>query len=390
MVLGCASATHHGRDQIRRLSAQARRRGVHLIGADTPANVRQATPGLFDELVELPVFDAEGCRAWAAARPRIDAALTFREMCVEPLAALCRELGIAGNDPRAAHLVRHKDLARERLRAAGLPQPPVLRVRARRDAVAFMARTGPGPWIVKPPDGVGSAGVLLVRDDAELPPATGEPFLIETFVDGSEHSAEGVCVDGVPRVLAITEKFRTDRFVSTGQRMPARLGEGTAREAAEAVERALRVVGITRGIFHVEFFATGQGVVLGEMHARPGGDFLPALTEGTRPGLELYGTLMDDLLGDGVAAFPEPVAAAGVDYLLLRRGRVRSVDGWASVRRDASVIAAHLDVRPGDEVRPVRSYLDRHGVVAVTGPDADAVEGTLARLRRTFRVVIER
>jgi hypothetical protein len=315
-------------------------------------------------------------------------------MCVEPVAAISQELGVAGNDPAAVHVIRRKDLARERLREVGLPQPRTLLTADPQGAAKFMARTGPGPWIVKPRAGVASEGVSLVRDAHEIPAAlerleAGVPFLIETFVCGQECSAEGICVGGVPRVLATTEKFRTPRFVSTGHRVPAGLDDPTEREAKAAVERALVAIGITRGIFHVEFWVTATGIVLGELHVRPGGDFIPALTEHSRPGLELYGTLMDDLLGNGVGTLPGLEAAAGVEYLFLQPGRVRSVKGWSTIPRDQSVIAAYLDVHPGDHVRPVRSYADRHGVVAVMASSRNDVEAALARLMQAFHVDIE-
>ncbi|MCC5698874.1 hypothetical protein LH612_37635, partial [Klebsiella pneumoniae] len=55
LVVGCASSTPHGRDQMRRLSAQARRRGIALVGADTPRNLAAMDPGLVDELVAFDV-----------------------------------------------------------------------------------------------------------------------------------------------------------------------------------------------------------------------------------------------------------------------------------------------------------------------------------------------
>lgn len=394
LLLGCASPTPHGRDQMRRLSRQARRRGVHLIGADTPENLRLAPTDLVDEVIELPVHDVAACRLWAATRPRLDAVLTYREMCVEPVAAISDELGIAGNDPQSAYLIRHKDLARTRLREAGLAQPATLLTDDPRQTVAFMAQTGTGPWIVKPRAGMGSAGVSLVKHVDDLPAAMaalgGEiPFLVETYVSGREYSAEGLMIGSVPYPLAITEKFTNAGFVETGHRVPADLDEATSQQARESVERALVAAGITRGIFHVEFWVTGDGVVLGELHARPGGDFIHALVEQSRPGLELYGTLIDDLLGNGCARIPDQTAAGGADYLFLPPGRVRSVHGWDEVLRDPAVIGANLSIKPGDRIEAVTSSSNRHGVIAVTGADREQVDGKLADLARVLRVDVE-
>jgi hypothetical protein len=227
----------------------------------------------------------------------------------------------------------------------------------------------------------------------DIPPALGKlgssaPFLVETFISGREYSAEGICTSGAPQVLAITEKFTTDSFVEIGHRVPAGLDNATAREARATVELAVSAVGITRGIFHVEFWITENGIILGELHARPGGDFIHALVEHSRPGLELYGTLIDDLLNRDSPAFPKQTAAAGVEYLILPPGRVRSIQGWDTIPQDQSVIAAHLEVRPGDPVHPVASSADRHGVVVVEAPTRGEVDAVLSRLTETFHIDI--
>ncbi len=132
----------------------------------------------------------------------------------------------------------------------------------------------------------------------------GRSFLVETFVTGEEFSAEGVMVGGVPQVLALVRKCIDERFTEVSHRTPAGLDEATDRAARDAVAGALTAVGITRGIFHVEFWVTGSGIVLGELHDRPGGDYIHALVEHTHPGLELYGMLIDDLLGRPPLPYP--------------------------------------------------------------------------------------
>uniref|UniRef100_UPI0024094B04 ATP-grasp domain-containing protein n=1 Tax=Saccharopolyspora rectivirgula TaxID=28042 RepID=UPI0024094B04 len=289
---------------------------------------------------------------------------------------LADELGVAGNDQSAVRTIRAKDLCRRKLRESGFAQPHCRVVRNRTEAEALMADTGPGPWIVKPRSGMGSTGVSLVDSNATLPEAinrvAGEAcFLIETYVPGREFSAEGVMLGGEPRVLALTAKSTGSGFVETGHRMPADLDEPTATRAQDQVERALCAVGLSHGIFHVEFWVDGDSIVLGEVHARPGGDFIHAMVEHVRPGLELYGLLIDDLLGNPAPSLPAPSRAAGVEYLVLAPGEVRSVEGWEQVARSPEVLAAELNVRPGDRITTVRGSADRHGFL-VFGADTSS------------------
>ncbi|MBB4893662.1 biotin carboxylase [Streptomyces olivoverticillatus] len=387
LVLGIAGMPPWGQDQIRRLAAQARRRGVALVGADTPDLLHAASAAelaLFDDVVHLDVHSPQACRSWAAAtRPEVDAVATVRELSVLPAAVVAEELGLCGNSPEAVSRVRNKDLCRRRLREAGFPQPLSVLCRDAEDARRFLRDTGPGPWIVKPRDGLASIGVSRIDHPDQLPgalarlavpsgampsPAAATGFLMETFVTGDEYSAEGILLRGVPHVLALTRKTVTEGFISTSQQVPSGLDEATARAAGDAVARGLTAVGITHGIFHVELWVTSSGIVLGEFHCRGGGDYIHALIEHTRPGLELYGTLVDDLLGRAPEPLPASSGAARVQFLFAPPGRLRAVRGWEEVIRHPSVLAAHLHVSPGDVIARHKDSFTRSAVF-VTGTE---------------------
>ena len=387
LVLGCTAATPWTRDQLVRLQAQSR--GVTLVGADTPAALTQ--PSFVDETVAFDVHDPAASRAWARGRTDIDAVLTVQELCVEATAAVADELGLPGNTPAVVHRIRTKDLCRERLRSAGFAQPRVAVCTTRAEAESFM-REHRGPWVVKPRDGFGSTGVSLVHDTADLstalaalrnlsaslgkfgvhPSAGDRSFLIETFVRGREFSAEGVLLGGAPRVLAVTEKRTNAEFIETGHRV-APLTDPALGAAADTVARAITAAGVTHGAFHAEFWLTDDGgVVLGEIHARPGGDYIHALVEHTRPGLELYALMVDDLLGRTPAPIPPQTRSASTDFLLLPPGRLRAIHGWPAVTTHPAVLAAELWVSPGDDIAPITDNLDRHGVLVTTGEDVRA------------------
>lgn len=399
LVMGSTAMTPWGRDQIRRLSRQARRRGARLLGADTPENLRAAPEeqhSLVDDVVELDVHDPAACRAWAArTRPRVDAVLTIRELSVLPTAVVCDELGLRGNTPEAVTLIRNKDLCRQRLREAGFAQPLTELCKDAADAERFMDGTGPGPWIVKPRDGLASIGVSRVDRPEQLagalakfaaPPAAmgslppSPYFLVETYVEGEEYSAEGVVTGGVPRVLALTRKGMAHGFVEVSQRVPAGLDAATASAAGEAVAGALTAAGVRHGVFHVEFWVTAAGIVLGELHDRGGGDYIHALVEHTRPGLELYGTLVDDLLGRGAGPLPGAAGAARAEFLVAPPGRLRAVRGWDEIGRHPAVIAAHLQVAPGDTIGAAKDSYTRSAVFVAGGDSPDDIDALVTGL----------
>ncbi|MGH3248486.1 MAG: ATP-grasp domain-containing protein [Trebonia sp.] len=369
LVLGNCSSSAHGADEMSRLAHQAHARGLHVIGADTAGHIAAASSPA-DEQVILDVYDPHACEAWAQAnRGRIKAVFTYREMCVESAAVSAAALGLPGNRPSVIATIRNKDKCRGMLAAAGFPQPEFLLVEAMQEVLAFAARTKP-PWIIKPRDGMGSSGIRLARTPDELVSAcvetqTSGRSVIETFVDGTEYSAEGIFVDGRPHVLALTAKQTGTGFIEVSHELPAPMEKETHALCEATIKGALRTVDLTHGIFHAEFWLTPNGPVMGEIHARPGGDFLHALVEYIRPGLELFGMALDDSLGRSAARIPSASCNAAIRYLMLPPGRVRSVRGWSKAASHPSVLAANLEVGAGDMLSSPQSSADRHGFIAV-------------------------
>lgn len=379
-VLGNCSSSAHGADEMSRLTRQAHARGLRVIGADTADHAATA-PSPADEQVILDVYDPHACEEWARSnRGRIEAVFTYREMCVQSAAVAADALGLPGNDPCAVETIRNKDKCRTKLTAAGFPQPEFLLAASVQEALAFAARTRP-PWIIKPRDGMGSSGVMLAGTSDELVSACAgvqpaSKFVVETYVAGAEYSAEGIFACGEPHVLALTAKQTGHGFIEVAHEVPAPMTKETRVLCESIVTDALRTVGLTHGIFHAEFWVTHDGPVMGEIHARPGGDFLHALVEHIRPGLELFGTVLDDLTGKGAASAPPVSRTAGIRYLMLPPGRIRSVQGWAEAARHPAVLAAHLAVEPGDAISAPQDSASRNGFIAV-GLQREAEPGPL-------------
>jgi biotin carboxylase len=294
------------------------------------------------------------------------------------------------------HRIRTKDACRRALAAAGFPQPAVRLCADAREAEAFL-RTSAGPWIVKPRDAMGSVGVSLVRGLTGLPAALDllpdtRPFLVEQYVDGPEFSVEGAFLDGEPAILAVTakEKVAPPHFVEIGHVMPAPLPAPVREEVERCVGGALRTLGLRTGGFHVEVWLTPDGVVLGEVHGRFGGDWIHRMLEHIVPGLDLFGLLCDDMLPGAHPRRPAPtplvpVRGAAVRFLTPPPGKLVAVEGWERILAHPDVLHAELTVREGDVIRPVRRSGDRAGHLLVGAADAERARRLARELADSVR-----
>ncbi|WP_159026414.1 ATP-grasp domain-containing protein [Streptomyces vietnamensis] len=406
LILGGAApaGAGHGRDLSLRALTQFKARGSRIVVTDTAEALAAAPEYAFlaDETHAVDYTDPEACVAWALAyaeRHPVDAVTGFREYSVVAVAEVAAALGLAGNRPELVRTVRTKDLCRLALNDLGFRQPAVSLCSSTADIEDFLARHG-GPAVVKPRDAAGSEGVVRVDGPGEAAAALAlaggggdsGPVLVEEFVTGPEFSVEGVFAGGTPYALAVTGKILAPgTFVEAGHVTPVELADGRHEEITHEATRALKALGLTHGIFHVECWLTAEGPVLGEVHVRPGGDWLHAMVEWAHPGLELLGCLHDDLLGLAVSLPGRPVRGAAVRFVLPEAGVVTAIDGWETVAAHDGLIHAELALAPGDTVVTAASSGDRVGTVCLgaesTRAAADRVEALLAGLRvRTVRI----
>lgn len=382
LFLGGSSPLGSSMDVGRLVLGQARARGfrTHLTQTAAGLDSTAAVAALADAVSAVDPEDAEECIRWARARradgERFDIVLGMRDSVLLSAAESAAALGALSNTPRSVVNARMKDRCRIALAAAGFPQPEVCLCRDLEEAAAFLASSC-GPWVVKPRDGTASIGVRKVTSAQDLLTAVaglpdGGPFLVEQFVEGNEFSVEGVFLDGMPKVLAVTakEKLPPPHFVEIGHVLPAELPDATREEIEDAVGDAVLALGLRVGLFHAELWVTEGGVVLGEVHPRPGGDWLHLMLSYAIPGLELFGLVFDDVLRRRPRRDLAPTRAAAARFLAPCPGQLVRVDGWDAVVGHPSVLHAELAVGIGAQLGPVRQSADRAGVVVVGAASA--------------------
>lgn len=402
LLIGGGGASAYGIYCCERVIRAARALGAAVeIADDAPQleHVREVHPDI--PVWPVPHEDIGACVAIAEARheelgERLVAVTSFREMAVAATAAAAAAIGVAWNDPEAVATVRSKSKCRETLRAAGFAQPACYPLDGADAALTFL-EAHPGEWISKPDCAFGSQGVGIVsgnRDSrAQLEwAASFGPLLLEEVVVGTEYSAEGFCRDGVPHVVALTEKRVTPRphFAEIGAVVPASLDAGLAEIARRDVVRALTVAGITHSSFHVEFWVTPQReVVLGELHARPAGDYVPTLVE-AYCGIDLFGAALAELLGGEAAVDANPPGAGAIRVVAPQQaGEVRWVGDSDAVATASDLLAFELVVGPGDSVGEARSSSDRLAIVAASGNDGAGAERRALELAGRLEFVVE-
>jgi phosphoribosylaminoimidazole carboxylase (NCAIR synthetase) len=401
VALGAGGPKSHVADWSSRLITEAGKRGDKLVivdRADNLASVPAAHPAIAAS-VEADFANVDAVRA--ALVPylgKTDAVIGFREYSLLPTAILAREYGTPWNNVQAVETCRHKDQTRELLHSQGFNQPSVRRFASRADALGYLGSLR-SPVIVKPRDAFGSQGVCLVRSPGEIPSAVDQGFsfsseiLVEDYVVGSEYSVEGVFVNGTPQILASTKKTVTPppRFVELQHEQPSNLAPETESLLHTTVVSAVSAVGLTHSLFHVEAWVTDSGeIVCGEVHGRVGGDWIHALTSYRRPGLEIFGVVLDDVLGRAVELPPLDTSRAATSVVVqASSGRVVAVGGVPRLPDGAILLAEDWSLGVGDEVSALNDSFGRAAILVIGAETCSVLNDAVRKVRDSVVITSE-
>jgi biotin carboxylase len=366
------------------LLRRARAGGVFVIAADRDP----AAPGFqFAQRRALISAEDEQGIARLADAERVDGIVAPGiDWPVAIAARVAARLGLPHPlSPETAALATVKLRQRERLDAAGVPQPRWRMVRAGDEPPEL-------PCVVKPPDRQGQRGLSVVRDRRDLQPAIERALaasrlgscLVEELVDGPEVTVNAFSVAGRFHALTVTDRLLADPpafGVALAHAWPS------AQRGAEVAEAAVTALGITDGPSYTQVRIGPHGPRVMEVAARLGGGHDAELCE-LALGVDLYALAIDAALGrplDVPAAEPR-VGGACVRFLVAPVGTLREVEGVAEASRMPGIAEVRVYRRPGHEFGPLRAGSDRAGAVLAVGDDRD---DALARAgRAAARIVL--
>ena len=410
--------------QIRSFGDAAERLGVRLVCASDRCD--QLEDPWWDGAIPVRFHDNQGSVQTvleACSHTPPDGIIAVGDRPVTLAAHLAAALRLEGHPPEAVEATRNKFAFRTALKAASLPTPWFEQLPLATDA-AERARSLPYPVVLKPLALSGSRGVIRVDDAAQFVAAfervrcilespdvrverdaAHEMAIVEGFVPGREFAVEGLLDRGVLRVLAIFDKpdpLDGPFFEETIYVTPSRVPAAVQARLVEAVEAAVRCLGLHHGPIHAEcrmtpgstaeLDASTETYVL-EVAARPIGGLCSSALRfsggGTMASLEEL--LLRHALGEDVAAFEREADASGVMMIPIpRRGVYRGVQGVDRARAVPGIEAVAITAKEHALLVPLpegRSYL---GFIFARGAEPAVVERALRQAYTRIEFSIER
>ncbi|MEU9608437.1 ATP-grasp domain-containing protein [Streptomyces sp. NPDC048057] len=318
---------------------------------------------------------------------------------------LAERLHLAGNGAAGSRARRDKHAMIEALRAAGLRCARQTKARTAGDAVAWAARHGSWPVVVKPLSSASTDHVAICPGPREVEAASAavlgtrdlfhdanDEVLVQSFLPGTEYIVDTVSVDGSRYVCGVWEYVKTttpagrriyDRDVLLAHDAPV------VPALVRYVDRVLDVLGIRHGPAHSEVIMGPQGPALVEVGARLNGNMHPGFHDvclganqadltalaHARPG--------EFLRRYGGRSYTRRQPAVVHSTSTAREGVVAAVDhaAVAAISALPSVHFTGVKLRPGQLLRPTVDLVTSPLRVFMTAPCAESLEVDLRAVR---------
>ncbi|RMV68873.1 ATP-dependent carboxylate-amine ligase domain protein ATP-grasp [Pseudomonas caricapapayae] len=313
----------------------------------------------------------EEAMSWHA-QEHFDAVVTLSEWSVLVTSMISKRLKLPGIDLEAAIISRNKYLMRQAHQRGGVPHPQ-FHLAVDLDDALKTAREFTYPVIIKPTLGASSEHIYRIDSDAEMrklfPTAHSElqkksisdlepeveyrgpsGILVESFLDGSEHSLEAIVWDGQVYIGAIGDRLSPEgaTFDNDIYTMPTRLTAQQIDEIRSLVTLAASAQGINRGVLHPEIRYHGGRPYLIEMAVRAGGGPISHMTRHAYSYCAVESSLQIAL--GNQPAFTELTTSGQVVVaiaIISEGGLVKSISAPEEVDSNKSIIYFKLFQYPG-------------------------------------------
>ena len=330
-----------------------------------------------------PETTLKAARDYIIRGGRIDGVMTLAADVPYTVAYVAEGLGLPGIGIESALNASEKVRMKERFLEKAVPMPLFHGVADEKHLLKVADKFGL-PVVVKPVDSRGGRGVQLVRDNAQLRTAYAiahsysptERVMVEQYLSGPQLSTEGFMLDREAYIPAIFDRNYEylERFapfiVEDGGEMPSIYSQEYWDEIHAVMKQASLALGIETGVIKGDLVIHDGQVKVIEIAARLSGGFFGSVATPVSCGVDLVAININLSLGNRID--PKELdhkfeRAAAIRFAFPEPGRVKHVTGLDHVLQDPACRYAHVFLKEGDVIQPIRNHPGRPAVVVAEG-----------------------
>lgn len=311
------------------------------------------------------------------------AVIALTEKAVVPAAFIRNSIGVDGISVSAAHRCHDKVQMKDALLAANIACAPYRAVDESTTAQELIDELGL-PLVLKQRNSSGSRGTVVARTIEEVAQNLVPGWMAESFVDGHELSIESLVVDGKPVFVNLTE------YLNPGWAnvVPAQHVDEFREAILEQNRRTITALGVDRGITHHEVFITSNGLVTGELAARPPGGYLMQLLSDSYD-FDMWQALFDAESGQDPQVSSIASSVHGIYILHPGAGLCTQISGLEQARQLPNISRIDCTLKTGQVLGPRLGVGQSAGCIFAHGTTRQEVVQAMERAREQVVFEIE-
>lgn len=307
------------------------------------------------------------------------------EYAVEATVKAAQKLGLPHAGEIASKTLTNKYQLRMFCAEQNIPHPRFAKIESLDDLCRFYQGN---PIVLKPANRQASLGVIKIKSDLELEDAWKEvlqidegvqvasrdmewQYLAEECMTGLEISTEVFVSNGEVLFINCTSKETTSgRYsVELGHMVPALISSEIENQLRIITNKLVTSLCFGYGVLHAEWmFTTDEGPKLIECAGRAPGDSIFEMIE-LAYGFDPYLSWVNVLSGK-TPVFPQlATRGAAIKFFSSETGKVQQIEGIENLV-DPDLKGWEINIKTGDEIKPIKSSWDRIGYVLTTGENS--------------------
>ena len=262
-------------------------------------------------------------------------------------------------------------------------------------------------YVLKPIDGRGARGVLIIDEDIDLALAFRESkswgesgqLILEKFVDGVQLSTESFIQDGVCYTPAISERnySRVEQFkpniIEDGGTIPANISDDLNLEINDLILRGAKALGVNNGLVKGDLVIDKNGKPrIIELAARLSGGWFASHQIPSASGVNFVDIVISYALGEKIAPanlLPKFCKGNAIRYWFPKSGVIKKITGESDLKKIPGLLKYGFFRKEGDFQPEVKMHPDRLGYVIVEGADRVEAVGRVEKAILCINIEVE-
>ncbi len=386
----------------------AKARGFKVIGTD----LNPDAPGLkiADYGLYVSTKDAQST-ANAAEQfnklQKIDGVMTIANDVPFTVALVAQRLALNSISLDAAICASDKLVMKRKFLKHGVECPWFSEISSLGELEQVVRDTPRQSYVLKPVDGSGARGVILIDESTDLEWAFNEStswgrsgsLIIERFVEGLQLSTESFILNGKCFTPGISERnySRLNDFrpyiIEDGGTIPAQI-EPSLRDKLTSYFEGASAMGIYRGLVKGDIVIdkNGQPMII-ELAARLSGGWFSTHQIPATTGVNLVNAVMSESLGIPVveSELEETRSrATAIRYFFPPEGEIIAIDGLDQLKNSPGVLKYGLFRDVGDFQPKVLMHPDRFGYVLVEASSREEAVTLVDRAMSKLKIQVRK